>query len=172
MALAAIAELAMGRKIWGISGQPGIWSGEINSEHNSQYLTDPYTFSHITHGILLYGLTRLIARRLPVGLRALIAIMIEAGWEVLENSNLVIQRYRAETISLHYFGDSVMNSMCDIAAAMVGFMLAYLLPTRIAIIGVIVLELFLALWIRDGLFLNILMLIYPVHAIRVWQTAK
>ncbi len=111
LALAAAIELAMGRKIWGISGQPGVWSGDVNSEHNSQYLTDPYSFSHLTHGILLYGLLWMVARKLPRGARALIAIALEAGWEVLENSNLVIERYRTATISLHYYGDSVMNSI-------------------------------------------------------------
>ena len=121
----------MGRKIWGISGQPGIWSGDINSEHNSQYFADPYSFSHITHGILLYGLLWLTGRNLPVRIRALIVLAMEAGWEVLENSDMVINRCRAETISLHYYGDSVVNSMSDIMFCMMGFTLAYLLPTRI-----------------------------------------
>src|ERR1700681_2786966 len=91
IALAAVIELAMGRKIWGIAGQPGIWSGDINSEHNSQYLTDPYSFSHLTHGILLYALLWMVARRLPRSARALSALALEAGWEVVENSNMVIE---------------------------------------------------------------------------------
>ncbi len=169
IALAAIAELAMGRKIWGIGGEPGVWSGDVNSSHNSQFLTDPYTFSHITHGMLFYGLFWLLARQLSVRMRALMTVALEAAWEVVENTDMVIQRYRAATISLHYYGDSVMNSMCDILACMVGFGLAYLLPPRVSIIFVIALELFLALWIRDGLFLNIIMLIHPIGAIRTWQ---
>jgi hypothetical protein len=169
IALAAIAELAMGRKIWGIGGEPGVWSGDVNSSHNSQFLTDPYTFSHITHGMLFYGLFWLLARRLPVRMCALMTVALEAAWEVVENTDMVIQRYREATISLHYYGDSVMNSMCDILACMVGFGLAYLLPPRVSIIFVIALELFLALWIRDGLFLNIIMLIHPIGAIRTWQ---
>jgi hypothetical protein len=167
--MAAAAELMLGRKVWGISGQPGFWSGDINSEHNSQFLADPYSFSHITHGILLYGLLRLTGRSLPVSTRALIVLALEAGWEVLENTDLVINRYRAETISLHYFGDSVVNSMSDVAFCMMGFALAYLLPTRIAVVVAIVLEVALALWIRDGFALNIIMLIRPVGAIRAWQ---
>jgi hypothetical protein len=159
----------MGRKIWGISGQPGIWSGDINSEHNSQYFADRYSFSHITHGILLYGLLWLTGRNLPVRIRALIVLAMEAGWEVLENSDMVINRYRAETISLHYYGDSVVNSMSDIMFCMMGFTLAYLLPTRMAIILVIALEVALALWIRDGFLLNVIMLIHPFSAIRTWQ---
>jgi Protein of unknown function (DUF2585) len=169
VATAASIELAMGRRIWGISGQPGIWSGDINSEHNSQYFADPYSFSHITHGILLYGLLSLTGRNLPVRIRALIVLAMEAGWEVLENSNMVINRYRAETISLHYYGDSVVNSMSDIMFCMMGFTLAYLLPTRMAIILVIALEVLLALWIRDGFFLNVIMLIHPFSALRTWQ---
>jgi Protein of unknown function (DUF2585) len=169
IALAAAIELAMGRKIWGVGGQPGIWAGDINSEDNSQYLTDPYSFSHVTHGILLYGLLSIVARKLPRGARALIALAFEAGWEVLENSNMVIERYRAATISLHYYGDSVMNSMCDILTCMLGFMLAAILPARVTIATVFVLEIGLALWIRDGLLLNIVMLIHPIPAIRTWQ---
>jgi hypothetical protein len=170
IALAASAELAMGRKIWGISGEPGVWSGDVNSSHNSQFMTDPYSFSHITHGMLFYGLFWLIARRLPVRTRALMTVIVEAGWEIFENTDFIIQRYRAATISLHYYGDSVMNSMCDILACMAGFALAYLLPPRVSIVFVIALEVFLALWIRDGLLLNIIMLIHPIGAIRTWQT--
>jgi hypothetical protein len=170
MALAASVELINGRKIWGISGQPGVWAGDVNSSHNSQYLTDPYTFSHITHGMLFYALTWLVARNLPVRVRALIALGVEAAWEIVENTDTIIQRYRAATISLHYYGDSVMNSMCDILACMVGFGLAYLLPRRVSIISDVVLEVALALWIRDGLILNIIMLIHPIPAIRSWQS--
>jgi Protein of unknown function (DUF2585) len=170
IALAAIAELAMGRKIWGIGGQPGVWSGDVNSSHNSQFMTDPYSFSHVTHGMLLYALLGLFARNVPVRLRALMVLMIESSWEIFENTDMIIQRYRAATISLHYYGDSVMNSMCDILACMVGFGLAYILPPRVSIVTVVVLELTLALWIRDGLFLNIVMLIHPVPAIRSWQS--
>ncbi len=167
--MAAAAEFLMGRKLWGIGGRPGLWSGDVHSEHNSQFLADPYSFSHITHGILLYGLAWLLARRLPVSIRGLMVLAIEAGWEVLENTNFVINRYRAATISLHYYGDSVMNSMSDIGFCMIGFTLAYLLPTRITIILVIVLEAMLALWIRDGFTLNVIMLIHPFAAIRDWQ---
>ena len=172
LALAAAVELAMGRKIWGISGQPGIWSGDVNSPHNSQYLTDPYSFSHLTHGILLYGLTWLLARRSPVRNARSSRLLLEAGWEMIENSSMVIERYRTATISLHYYGDSVMNSMCDILTCMVGFMIAAILPTRVTIVAAFVLEIGLALWIRDGLLLNIVMLIHPFPAIRAWQSAN
>ena len=172
IALAGMTELLLGRRVWGKSGQPGIWSGNVWSEHNSQYLADPYTFSHITHGVLLYGLLWLVARSLPCRLRALLALVIESAWEVIENTDMVIERYRATTMSLNYYGDSVMNSMFDILACMAGFLVAYLLPTRVMIVGVVVLEIMLALWIRDSLFLNILMLLRPIHAIREWQIEK
>ena len=169
IASAALAEHAMGRKLWGISGQAGIWSGNVESEHNSQYLFDPYTFSHITHGVLLYGLLWLVARKFPARVRILIAIALECVWEVVENTDMVINRYRAATISLHYYGDSIMNSMCDILACVAGLMLAYLLPARVSIVIVVLLELMLALWIRDNLALNILMLIHPIQVVRTWQ---
>jgi hypothetical protein len=167
--IAASVELAMGRHIWGVSGQPGIWSGDVNSSHNSQYLFDPYSFSHITHGILLYGLIWLLARNWPIAARFIPMVGLECMWEMVENTNFVINRYRTATISLHYFGDSVMNSMCDILSAVVGFTIAAVLPPRVSAVFVIALELSLILWIRDSLLLNIVMLIWPIAAIRHWQ---
>lgn len=166
---AAMAEHVIGRKLWGISGVPGIWSGNTESEHNSQYLFDPYTFSHVTHGLLFYGLLWLAARNLPARVRILIAVGIECVWEVVENTDFVINRYCAATISLHYYGDSIMNSMCDILACVAGLMIAFLLPARISIIFAVLLELALAWWIRDNLALNVLMLIHPIGAVRAWQ---
>ena len=171
IAAAAATERFLGRKLWGIKGQPGIWSGDVWSEHNSQFVFDPYTFSHITHGILWYAMLWLIAPRLPVRIRILIAIAIESAWEVIENTDAVIGRYRAATISLNYFGDSIMNSMGDITACIAGLILAYLLPPRLSIIFVLALELMLLIWIRDNLALNVLMLIHPVRSIQAWQTA-
>jgi hypothetical protein len=171
-AAAALAESANGRKLWGLSGEPGIWSGDVNSSHNSQFMTDPYTFTHFSHGALLYGIVSLFGRKLPAGVRALIAIAIEAAWEVVENTDFVINRYRAETISLHYYGDSIVNSMCDLGACVVGIMIARMLPVRVTVVLVIVLEVALALWIRDNLLLNIIMLITPVRAIKQWQMAQ
>ncbi len=169
IATAAAVERAMGRKLWGISGQPGLWSGDVESAHNSQYVFDPYTFSHITHGVLLYGLVWLAAPRLPARLRILIAIAIEAMWEIVENTDMVINRYRAATISLHYYGDSIMNSMGDIVACIAGMILARLLPTRLSVVFVVLLEVILAVWIRDNLALNVLMLIHPIQVVHAWQ---
>ena len=130
MTLAAASEFSMGRRLWGINGKPGLWSGDIWSNHNSQYLTDPYSFTHITHGILLYGVLRVFTNTSPASMRLIVAVGLESAWEVLENTDLVIQRYRAETISLNYYGDSILNSMGDIATCMLGFLLALRLPKR------------------------------------------
>jgi hypothetical protein len=171
MALAAGVEMMNGRRIWGIKGEAGFWSGDINSEHNSQFFADPYSFSHITHGILLYAFAWMIARNLPLRIRALIVLALECGWEVIENTDMVINRYRAATISLNYFGDSIVNSMSDILFCMLGFTIASMLPARMSLLLVVMLEIGLALWIRDDVALNVIMLIHPFAAIRAWQSA-
>ena len=169
--LAGLIEHHNGRRIWGIKGEPGLWSGDIHSEHNSQYFADPYSFSHITHGVLLYGLAWLVARKLSVWTRALMVLALECLWEVVENTDTVIERYRAATISLHYYGDSIVNSMSDILFCMIGFTIASIVPTRASIALVVLLEVALALWIRDNVSLNVIMLIHPFAAIRDWQNA-
>jgi hypothetical protein len=171
MALAAATEFSMGRQLWGIHGQPGLWSGDIRSSHNSQFLTDPYTFTHLIHGVVLYGLMSL-GKSITPGARLIAVAGLESGWELLENSDFVIQRYRKETISLDYFGDSIANSMCDIVACLCGALLARRLPKRIVIAAVIGIELLLAIWIRDNLTLNIIMLLAPNPATRTWQLGK
>jgi hypothetical protein len=172
MFAAAIVEFWMGRKLWGTSGVAGLWSGDIWSSHNSQFLFDPYTFTHITHGVLLYALLSVAAKRLPVSTRLLLAVGLESAWEVLENTNMVIERYRTETISLNYYGDSVVNSMGDILACLLGFTLAYRIPKRASILGTVALEILLVLWTRDNLALNLVMLIHPSRAIRLWQLGQ
>jgi len=172
MLAAATAELEMGRKLWGVNDTPGIWSGDIWSRHNSQFLADPYTCTHITHGILLFALLSLAFEKLPVNTRFLIAVGLESAWEVLENTTMVIERYRMETISLNYYGDSVVNSMADILACMLGFFLASRLPSRVTVFGTIGLEVVLLLWTRDNLAMNIVMLIHPSAALRNWQLGQ
>ena len=172
MMLGCRCGIVHGPAIVGSRGKPGLWSGDIWSEHNSQYLTDPYTITHITHGILFYGLLSLVLKNLPVRTRLLVAAGMESAWEVVENSAPVIERYRAETISLNYYGDSVVNSLGDILACILGFFLASRLPKRATIIGTIALEILLAVIIRDNLSLNILMLIRPSRTVRMWQLGK
>jgi hypothetical protein len=162
-------ELAMGRPLKYRNGPIRIWSGDINSDQNSQQVADPYTFTHVTHGAAFYGLTRLVMPRAAVATRLLTAVGLEAAWEAYENTNTVVERYRTETISLGYYGDSVVNSVADILACVIGFLLTWRLPRAATITWVVVVELMLLLWIRDNLTLNILMLVYPIDAIRKWQ---
>ncbi len=172
MTATALLELSMGRKVWGTGGVAGLWSGDIWSEHNSQFLFDPYTFTHVSHGILLYALITLAFRKLPANTKLILVAGLEGAWEVLENSDFIINRYRAETISLNYYGDSIVNSMGDILACIVGFSLASRLPKRATLLLTICLEVGLLVWTRDNLTLNIVMLIRPSRVIRAWQLGR
>jgi hypothetical protein len=170
-ALTAAIELWMGRLPFGPDGRFGWWEGNIWSAEQSQRFADPYAFSHLVHGFLFYGLLWLVARRVPAHYRFVGAVLLEAGWEILENSPLIIDRYRAVTISLGYVGDSVLNSMSDLLMASLGFLLAARLPVKVSVALVLAMEIGAALWVRDNLTLNIIMLVYPLDAIRAWQTA-
>ncbi len=167
---AAALELEMGRPMAYQHGPVRLWSGDPHSDQSSQQIADPYTLTHVVHGAAFYGLTRLALPSASVGLRAIVAIALEAAWEVYENTDTVINRYRTATIALGYYGDSVINSQADIVACALGFLLAWRLPTRVTILGVLILEIALALWIRDNLTLNIIMLLHPFEAVKRWQT--
>ena len=165
----AIALYAMGHPLICTCGYVNPWHGVTYSSENSQHLTDWYTPSHVIHGVIFYWLLWLVARRLDIGTRALIALVIEVGWEVIENTPWIINRYREVTISLDYFGDSVINSTVDSLAMLVGFFLAWRLPVWASIAVVVTLELVVGYFVRDNLTLNVIMLIWPLDAIRVWQ---
>ena len=165
----ALAEYGMGRVPVCTCGRIALWHGVVLSAENSQQFTDWYTFTHIVHGVLFYGVLTLVLPRQPMAVRLLLALGIEGAWEVVENTPAVIERYRAATISLDYYGDSILNSLGDIGAMALGFWLAARLPVWSSVACVVVLELALALLIRDNLALNILMLLHPIDSVRQWQ---
>jgi hypothetical protein len=169
MVLTGGIELRMGRSLLGPDGKFGLWEGNIWSTECSQRLVDPYSFSHIAHGMLFYCGLWLMARKLPARQRFLIAVLLEAGWEILENSPLIINRYRQATIALGYDGDSVLNSLSDVLMMSLGFLLALRLRPWTTVTVLIAMEVGCLLWIRDNLTLNIIMLLHPVEAIKAWQ---
>src|SRR5688572_15825359 len=161
-----------GRFWWCQTGDYAPWSWAVWSPHNSQHVIDPYTFTHILHGILFFWIASLIFRKMPLAWRLLIAITVESAWEVVENTDMIINRYREATISLDYFGDSVLNSVSDVSVMMLGFALASRLPLWLSVTLIAVMELGVGYMIRDNLTLNILMLLYPIDAIREWQAGR
>ena len=146
-----------------------LWSGDAWSSDNSQHLLDPYSFTHVLHGFAFCGLLALVVPRLPAAWRLWLAVSIEASWEVVENSEFVIRRYREETAALGYNGDSVLNSLSDIAMMGIGFLAAGRLPIWAAVALVAVLEIVPLIIIRDNLTLNVWMLLWPTERVAVWQ---
>ena len=153
-------------------GSIQVWSGQICSANNSQHFLDPYSFTHVLHGFLFFWLIAWLLTRLNGNWQLALAIAVEAGWEVFENTNFIIDRYRSETAALGYNGDTVVNSFGDILCCLVGFIVARRLGLRRSLVVFAVLELVLILWIKDSLLLEILMLVVPIDAVRAWQMCK
>ena len=172
VAAAAPIELSFGRHPICTCGTVELWVGARDSPKTSQMLLDWYSLSHIVHGLLFYGALWLVARRWSVEWRFLLALLIEASWEVVENTPFVIDRYRETTAALGYSGDSVLNSTSDIAMMALGFLLARKLPLWVAVVLVLALEIIPLFAIRDNLTLNVWQLIAPSKALEAWQAAR
>lgn len=178
--LAAAALVILQALVLSMMGQPPIctcgsirlWAGTVNGPENSQQITDWYSFSHVIHGIGFYVLLWLIMPRAPVALRFVLAVGLEVGWEILENTPIIIDRYRQQALANGYSGDSVLNSVSDTFLAMAGFVFARLAPVRASVALVVALEIFVAAAIRDNLTLNIIQLIYPSETIGRWQAGE
>lgn len=167
--LSATLLFSMGRSLWCDCGYIKLWDPTLNGPNDAQHFSDYYTFSHIIHGFAFFGILWLFARRLPIGLRYVFAVAIEEGWELFENSNFMIQRYRDITIANAYQGDSILNSTSNVLFMSLGFFLAWKLPIWASILIIIAMEVAVGYLIRDNLTLNIIMLLYPIQAIKKWQ---
>jgi Protein of unknown function (DUF2585) len=161
---------AEGRRWWCACGQPTLWTGDANGPHNSQHLFDPYSLTHVLHGLILCGVLSYALPRLAPAWRLVVAVVVEVGWELVENTNFVIERYRTATLALGYQGDTVANSVGDVLSCVLGFVVARRIGLWPSVVLFAVTEAVLLVWIRDSLFLSTLMLIHPIDAIKAWQT--
>ena len=163
---------AEGRMLLCSCGEFKFWVGDTCSSSNSQQLFDPYSFTHILHGVLLFWLMALLWRRLAPSTQLCLALALEAAWEIFENTKFVIDRYRTETAALGYEGDTIVNSLGDLACALVGFLVARKLGLRRSLVLFVLVEIVLLIWIKDSLLLQLLMLIRPVESIKLWQMCR
>ncbi len=167
--LQALVLLWLGQPLICTCGTIKLWTGAVSGPENSQQLTDWYTYTHIVHGFVLYCLLWLIAPRTPISVRFLLAVGLEASWEMIENTPFIIDRYRQSALAQGYVGDSVVNSVSDTLAGVFGFVLARALPVWSTVVLMVAMELFVGYMIHDNLTLNIIQLVHPSDAISHWQ---
>lgn len=165
-----LIEWWFGRLPLGPDGQFGWWEADVWSSENSQRVADAYSFSHIIHGMLFYAFLWWVARKLPLRYRFVWALLLEAGWEILENSPIIIDRYREVTISIGYVGDSILNSLADIVMVAIGFGIAWTARIWVSVALIIAMEVGCFFWVRDNLTLNVIMLVSPIESIKEWQS--
>lgn len=169
LAVQLLVELAMGRLAICKCGYVKLWHGVVASSENSQHIADWYTFSHVLHGLIFYFIIRMLFPRLTFAYGLLLAFFVEGAWEIVENSEFIIKRYRTATAAFDYFGDTLINSFADSIAMAVGFIMARTLPVWVSVLFFVGVEVLLALGIRDNLTLNVIMLLHPIEAIKQWQ---
>ena len=163
---------AEGRMFLCACGHFAVWISDWCSSNTSQQLLDPYSLTHVLHGFLFFWLITLLFKRMPSAWQLWLALLLESAWEVFENTNFVINKYRTETAALGYQGDTIINSLGDLACALIGFLVARQLGVRRSLIVFVLIEVILTLWIHDSLLLQMLMLVRPVAAIKLWQMCQ
>jgi hypothetical protein len=168
----ALVLRAFGQPLICPCGVVRLWIGDVTSAELSQQIADWYTFTHVIHGFLFYAALRLLLPRSSIGARLALAIGIEVGWEILENTPIIIERYRQSALAAGYVGDSVLNSVSDTLAATLGFLLARRLPVMATVVIAIAFEVVTGVMIRDNLTLNILQLLHPIEAVSQWQAGQ
>jgi hypothetical protein len=168
--VAMTIQLRLQQRLWLCAcGHVAAWAGNVNSPENSQQLFDPYSFTHVLHGFMFFGAVHFLWPHLSKAWQMVIALSAEALWEIIENTSFIIERYRSETVSIGYTGDTILNSFGDIAACALGAVVARQLGVVKTLVLAGVIEIALLLTIRDSLLLNIIMLIYPLDSLRAWQ---
>ncbi len=167
--LATIGWLAVNGSVWWSAANASVWSSEVWSRSNSQHPLDPYTLTHMLHGVVCFWAINLLSKRLPLSRQFFLTILLACGWELLENSPFVIERYRVVTAASDYVGDALINSITDIAACCVGFYLTSKFRIAASVAFFVLVEIAMLFWVRDNLLLNVVMLFYPIDTIRQWQ---
>jgi len=167
--LITVGWLASHSSVWWSHANAAIWSSDIWSRANSQHPLDPYTLTHTMHGVLCFWTTSLLAKRLPLSRQFFLTLLFACGWELLENSSMFVERYRIVTAASEYVGDALVNSMTDIAACSFGFYLASRMKYSVSVSLFVIVEILTAIWVRDNMMLNVLMLFFPIDSVRHWQ---